>query len=292
MVRIIVAVEHSPGDAPQTHDPPPGNAFPGQLRAPTSPALGGTTTPSEHQRLVEFYDESYAREGAEAQLYADWRALGAKGKADHVVRLCGQANIRPSKILDVGCGDGALLSELRRRRFGQVLEGVEITEAAVQIAGVRAEIDSVQWYDGARLEFPDGAFDLGIVSHVLEHVPDPAALLAEVGRACKAVVMEVPLEANISARREGKREHAEEVGHLQRLDRDSAREIVSRAGMRVAGELEDALPLAAQRFFARTPAQKATATVKWGARTSLHLLAPPFARRLFTVHYACLCLPR
>ena len=36
--------------------------------------------------------------------------------------------------------------------------------------------------------------------------------------------MEVPLEANISARREGKREHAEEVGHLQRLDRDSARE--------------------------------------------------------------------
>ena len=292
MVRIIVAVEHSPGDAPQIHEPPPGNAFPGQLRAPTSPILGGTTTPSEHQRLVEFYDESYARQGADAQLYADWRALGAKGKADHVVRLCGQASIRPSKILDVGCGDGALLSELRRRRFGQILEGVEITEAAVQIARERVEIDSVRLYDGAHLEMPDAAFDLGIVSHVLEHVPDPAALLAEVGRACKAVVMEVPLEANISARRESKREHAEEVGHLQRLERDSAREIVSGAGMRVAGELEDALPLAAQRFFARTPAQKATATVKWGARTSLHLLAPPFARRLFTVHYACLCLPR
>ena len=245
-----------------------------------------------HDQLVRFYDESYARQGADAQLYADWRALGAKGKADHVVRLCRQANIHPSKILDVGCGDGALLSELRRRRFGQVLEGVEITEAAVRIARERAEIDSVRFYDGAHLEFPDAAFDLGIVSHVLEHVPDPAALLAEVGRACKAVVMEVPLEANISARRESKREHAEEVGHLQRLDRDSAREIVSGAGMRVAGELEDALPLAAQSFFARTSAQKATATVKWGARTSLHLLAPPLARRLFTVHYACLCLPR
>jgi 2-polyprenyl-3-methyl-5-hydroxy-6-metoxy-1,4-benzoquinol methylase len=292
VVRIILAVEDPPNDTPHTHDPLSGNIDPGRLRATSDVALGGAAAPSEQQRLVEFYDESYARQGDEAQLYADWRALGAKGKADHVIRLCLRANIRPAKILDVGCGDGALLSELRRQRFGQALRGVEITEAAVRIARERAEIDSVQLYDGTRLEFPDEAFDLGIVSHVLEHVPDPGALLAEIGRACKAVVMEVPLEANISARRESKREHAEEVGHLQRLDRDSAREIVSQAGMQLAGELEDALPLAAQKFFARTPAQTATATLKWGARGSLHLLAPPLARRLFTVHYACLCLPR
>jgi hypothetical protein len=133
---------------------------------------------------------------------------------------------------------------------------------------------------------------VGIISRVLEHVPDPSALLAEMGRACAAVVMEVPLEANLSARRESKREHAEEVGHLQRLDRGAARAIVARAGLQVAGELEDALPLAAQRFFARTPAQQARATLKWGARNGLHRLAPPLARGLFTVHYACLCLPR
>jgi len=244
------------------------------------------------EQLVKFYDESYARQGAEAQLYADWRALGAKGKADHVVGLCLGEGLRPATILDVGCGDGALLTELRRRRFGQTLQGVEITEAAVQIARARVEIDSVQLYDGAHLEFPDQAFDLGIVSHVLEHVPDPAALLAEVGRACEAVVMEVPLEANMSARRESKREHAEEVGHLQRLDRRAARAIVARAGLHIAGELEDALPLAAQRFFAHTPAQQAKATIKWGARNGLNKIAPPLARRLFTVHYACLCLPR
>lgn len=256
MVRIILAVEDSP------------------------------------EQLVKFYDESYARQGAEAQLYADWRALGAKGKADHVVRLCLRAGLRPATILDVGCGDGALLTELHHRRFGHTLQGVEITDAAVRIAGERAEIDSVQLYDGAHLEFPDATFDLGIVSHVLEHVPDPAALLAEVGRACKAVVIEVPLEANVSARRESKREHAEEVGHLQRLDRGAARAIVARAGLSLAEELEDALPLAAQSFFARTPPQKVKASAKWGARTTLHLLAPPLARRLFTVHYACLCLPR
>jgi SAM-dependent methyltransferase len=245
-----------------------------------------------HDQLVEFYDESYSREGEQAELYARWRALGAKGKADHVVKLCGQAGIRPAKILDVGCGDGALLSELRRRGFGEGLHGVEITKAAVRISGERAEIDSVEWYDGEHLKVPGAAYDLGIVSHVLEHVREPAALLAEVGRACKAVVMEVPLEANLSARREGKREHAEEVGHLQRLSRSSARAVVERAGLRIAGELEDALPLEAQRFFAQTRVQSVAAAGKWGTRSTLHRLAPPLARRLFTVHYACLCLPR
>ena len=80
----------------------------------------------------------------------------------------------------------------------------------------------------------DGTYELGILSHVLEHVPDPPALLGEIARACRAVVVEVPLEANLSAGRAAKREHADEVGHLQRLSRADAREIVARAGLRIA----------------------------------------------------------
>ncbi len=244
------------------------------------------------EQLVEFYDDSYAREGERAELYSRWRALGAKGKADHVMALCASVGISPSSTLDVGCGDGALLSEARRRGFGGELHGVEITAAAVKIAGGRGEIDSVELYDGEHIPSPDRTYDLGIVSHVLEHVPDPAALLAEVGRACAAVVMEVPLEDNLSAGRAGKREHADEVGHLQRLSRGSARAIVARAGLRVGGELEDPLPLEVHRFFATTPAAHATAVAKWGARGGLHRVAPSLAKRLFTVHYACVCVPR
>jgi SAM-dependent methyltransferase len=247
--------------------------------------------------LVRFYDEAYAQpDPAKAALYARWRALGAVGKADHVLALCSRAGLRagghPINTLEVGCGDGALLSELSRRDFGGRLAGVEITQAAVEIARARAEIASVELYDGLHLPAADGAYDLGIVSHVLEHVPDPPALLAEVARAARAVVVEVPLEDNLSARRASKREHANEVGHLQRLSRDGARLIVARAGLRVACELEDTLPLAVHRFFAATPPARATATAKWALRACLHRLAPGLARRLFTVHYACLCLPR
>lgn len=241
--------------------------------------------------LVAFYDEAYTQEESAARLYAGWRALGALGKADHIVELCAAGALAPRSTLEVGCGDGALLCELHKRAFGGRLAGVEITQAAVAIARERPQIDAVELYDGRRLEAADGSYDLGILSHVLEHVPDPPGLLAEVARACGAVVVEVPLEDNLSAWRTSKREHAEEVGHLQRLDREAARGMVREAGLRVAHELEDPLPLRAQRFFANTPASRARATLKWGLRSGLHGTAPGLARRLFSVHWACLCLP-
>lgn len=239
--------------------------------------------------LVRFYEEAYSRTPAEAERYARWRALGALGKADHVVELCGRAGARPTSTLEVGCGDGAVLSELHARGFGGRLAGVEIAEAAVAIARARPEIESVELYDGRHLAAAAETYDLGIVSHVLEHVEEPAELLAEVARACRVVVVEVPLEENLSARRGGKREHAAEVGHLQRLDRSAARAIVARAGLEIGQELEDALPQAAQTFFAAGAPARARASAKWALRSGLHRLARPLALRLFTVHWAALC---
>jgi SAM-dependent methyltransferase len=246
---------------------------------------------SEQAELVRFYEHAYSQSPEQALVYARWRALGAVGKADHVLALCAQARVRPARTLEVGCGDGALLCELHERGFGGRLSGLEISDAAVQIARERSQIDSVERYDGQHLPGADGSEQLGVLSHVLEHVPDPAALLREVARVCDAVIVEVPLEANVSARRSVKREHAAEVGHLQRLDRSAVRAFVQRAGLRVACELDDPLPLNVHRHFAETAPARLRASVKWALRAGLYRLAPGLARRLFTVHYACLCLP-
>ncbi len=249
-----------------------------------------TVVPDPSQ-LVRFYDDAYSKDPSQALLYARWRALGAIGKASHVLDLCARAGIQPASTLEVGCGDGALLCELHNRGFGGPLVGVEITEAAVDIARQRSQIASVELYDGLHLPVPDGTYDLAILSHVLEHVPDPPALLAEVARASKAVLIEVPLEENISAKRAPKRDHAEEVGHLQRLSRSAARQIVARAGLSILCEVEDPLPLEVHRFFATGRRARAMAAFKWAVRVSLHRLSPALARRLFTVHWACLCVP-
>jgi SAM-dependent methyltransferase len=243
---------------------------------------------TDRAELADFYEEGYSGDPTGAERGSRWRALGARGKADHVLELCARGGLQPRSTLEVGCGDGALLCELRRRGFGGRLEGVEIAPAAVEIARGRDEIERVELYDGRQLRVPDGEFELGVLSHVLEHVHEPAALLAETARACAAVVVEVPLEDNVSARRAAKRAHAAEVGHLHHLSRAAARAIVCDAGLRVADELEDPLPLEVHRFLASS---QAAATAKWATRAGLHRVAPPAARALFTVHYACLCLP-
>ncbi len=248
-------------------------------------------TVNDPHTLSAFYEQAYTSTPAEAELYSRWRALGAVGKADHVVDLCERSGLRPESVLDVGCGDGALLGELSRRSFGGALTGLELSGAAVAIARARPGIDRVEQFDGSHVPAAAGEYELGVLSHVLEHVPAPAALLAEVARTCHAVVIEVPLEANVSARRASKRAHAEEIGHLRSLDRRAARAIVADAGLRVACELDDALPLEVHLFFARGASGRARGYLKWGVRSALHRLAPPLARRLFTVHYAALCLP-
>jgi SAM-dependent methyltransferase len=265
--------------------------------APSVPGLDHNLTPpgsapDDTAALVRFYDEAYSLEPSRSAVYARWRALGAIGKADHVIGLCERSGISPASTLEVGCGDGALLCELHRRGFGGRLSGAEISEAAVSIARERIQIDDVALYDGVRLPLADGTHDLGILSHVLEHVCDPSALLAEVARVCRAVVVEVPLEANLSARRAHKRQHAAEVGHLLRLDRSAARQIVIGAGLSVACELDDPLPPTVHRFFSTTRRARVAANVKWALRAGLHRVAPSLARRSFSLHYACLALPK
>jgi SAM-dependent methyltransferase len=236
--------------------------------------------------LARFYAEGYDAAGADARRLGAWRALGARAKADHVMALCAEAGLRPASVVEVGCGDGALLAELRARGFAPGLWGYELSPTAVEIARGRGL--AVEAFDGEHLPEPDGRFELGILSHVLEHVPDPAALLAETARVAGAVVVEVPLEANLSAGRAAKRGGAAEIGHLHRLSRGAVRAIVERAGLAVAAELSDPLTREAHAFFAATAAQRGRAAVKSAVRRGVHAVSPPAAERLFTVHYACL----
>jgi SAM-dependent methyltransferase len=247
---------------------------------------------AESNGLREIYEEQYSAEGEDARRYGAWRALCAAGKADHVVELIRALPRPPRAIAEVGCGDGVLLTQLARRGVGEVRHGFDISERAASYAASRADVDSAERFDGVTLPVADGAYDLGILSHVLEHVPDPLPLLRETARACRAVVVEVPLEDNLSASRASAQAGRDAIGHLHRLSRADIARLAYDAGLAIAADLADPLPLAVHSFFAATPAARAKAIAKASTRRVLFTVAPPLAERAFTLHYAALCLPR
>ena len=242
--------------------------------------------------LRDVYEEQYNAGSAEGIRYGQWRALCAQGKADHVVQLARLLAESPRLVAEVGCGDGGVLSALAARGLGERRHGFEISERAVQLAAGRPEIERVQRFDGATLPASDGAYDLGVLSHVLEHVPDPVPLLAETARACRAVVVEVPLEDNRSASRPAAQRGREAIGHLHRFSRADVHRLTCGAGLQVIGELADPLPLRVHRFWPGGPAARMKASGKAALRRALFTVAPAAAERAFTVHYAALLVPR
>lgn len=241
--------------------------------------------------LAGFYDEAYRRASAEGDRHARWRQLSARGKADHAIELCSSAGLSPRSVAEIGCGDGALLAELGARGLAGELHGFEVSEEAARIARGRGSpgLTGVTVFDGESLPAADGSFDLAVLSHVLEHVPEPVALLREAARVARAVVLEVPLEANLSARRPAKRSGAAEIGHLQALDRPRVRALVEEAGLTVQDELLDPLPLEVHAFFARSAGERARAVAKATLRRAAFTVSPRLAERAFTLHLACLC---
>jgi len=255
------------------------------------PPPAGRAGPPPPGDVAAFYETGYATENpARAALYGRWRALGARGKADHVVTLCGRAGLRPATVVELGCGDGALLAALAARGLAGRLDGFELSGHAAAIARDRRIPGTVrvERFDGARVPAADGAYDLAVLSHVLEHVPDPGPLLAEAARLAPHVLVEVPLEANRSAARPAKRALARDAGHLHAFDRAAVTALGAGAGLRVRAELTDPLPYAHHAFFATTRAQRTRAAVKWALRAALWRASPGRAERAFTVHYACL----
>ena len=86
---------------------------------------------------------------------------------------------RPRTVLDVGCGVG--LNGACARRLGAAVTGIEINAAAA--AQARQRLDEVLELDitddvDVRRQLSGRRFDLILFADVLEHLPDPGAVLA------------------------------------------------------------------------------------------------------------------
>lgn len=87
---------------------------------------------------------------------------------------------KAARILDVGCGDGALGRAIKARQASEVVGVTFSDEEAVK---ARASLDSVVVADLETTSLTGlGRFDCIVCSHVLEHLRDPVRVLKVLGQ--------------------------------------------------------------------------------------------------------------
>lgn len=93
------------------------------------------------------------------------------------------ARVRPGqRVVDVGCGPGALTTELVDRLGASAVAAVDPSEPFVTAARSRHPGVDVQQASAEALPFPDGAFDAAFAQLVVHFMADPVAGLAEMAR--------------------------------------------------------------------------------------------------------------
>ncbi|MBN2006825.1 MAG: class I SAM-dependent methyltransferase [Anaerolineae bacterium] len=82
--------------------------------------------------------------------------------------------VKPGRILDVGCGDGRRLAEMKK--CGWDVLGLDLDPAAATFAhdtfGISVQVGTLE-----EANFPTETFDAVIASHVIEHIFDPISFL-------------------------------------------------------------------------------------------------------------------
>ena len=167
------------------------------------------------------------------------------------------------RLLDVGCGSGQMLSVMAE--LGWQAEGVDFDPAAVQHArskGLQVRLGTLE-----EQRYPNAHFDAITMSHLIEHVHDPIALLAECYRILKpggALVVVTPNVESYGHKRFGSHWRGlEPPRHLHLFSQRSLCTVVSEAGFTrasTATTIRDA-----DRYLAASRALQRTGRHKMGA---------------------------
>lgn len=104
------------------------------------------------------------------------------------------APLRTESVLDAGCGEGETIARLAGLLPARVA-AVDVSPEAVEFTARRFPAVEVARESVLELPLKDGAFELVLCLEVLEHLDDPRAAIAELGRvSSRGVVVSVPHE--------------------------------------------------------------------------------------------------
>ncbi len=145
------------------------------------------------------------------------------------------------RVLDVGCGGGNMARALKRYRPDLEVWGVDLSPRALQSANFPSNGTSLLAASAEKLPFPDQFFDCVAMFDVLEHVPEPNAVLLEIRRLLRGgglFHLFLPLEKQpftiyALLHRMGWRAKEEHCGHVHAYSHKEAKQLLKSSGFSV-----------------------------------------------------------
>lgn len=135
------------------------------------------------------------------------------------------------KLLEIGCGNGSMLHAMKQK--GWHAKGLDFDSRAVAIArskGLDVDVGELIAHN-----YPEGSFDVVVMSHVIEHVSDPLVLLTEcariVKRGGKVVVITPNIASSLSEKFKSNFLHLDPPRHLHIFTPRSLIDLVLRSGL-------------------------------------------------------------
>jgi ubiquinone/menaquinone biosynthesis C-methylase UbiE len=161
-------------------------------------------------QLSENIKQTYANQYDERSV--EWRNTGARYKALNIMELAKTISFK--NVLEVGAGEGSILSWLSKWNFCDDLNCVEISESGIQMIKSKKipHLNDVLLFDGYKIPYEDNHFDLVYCSHVMEHVEHERILLREIKRVSKYQIFEVPIDFSFYV--DKKLNHFLSYGHI------------------------------------------------------------------------------
>jgi len=157
------------------------------------------------------------------------------GRQRRALRKMFLGDLAPGTLLEVGSGAGRFLARMRRE--GWSVRGTDFDPVVAERIRSRYDI-AIDVGDLRSLAYASESYDAVAMSQVLEHVPDPIALLAECRRVLRPggrLVLSTPNARALAHRRFGRAWRGlEPPRHLHLFTREALARSAERAGLRVS----------------------------------------------------------
>lgn len=131
----------------------------------------------------KLYDQRYDGDYMDTDMYTVWGHSDLR--TQQIADTLKLVQIRPQSILDYGCGVGSWFSLLSSTFPDAKISGVDISKTAIEKAQKKFPLQHLESFNGLKAPFPDAQFDLVFSYHVLEHVDNIDASVADIARMLK-----------------------------------------------------------------------------------------------------------